>query len=86
MECMKTIKLIKVGTSNVYGDIYKEYEHAKSCQFCNHFIGCGLHACAAICALKSIRIEGGYTGGYRETALKCDSFDCKYEHLAILYL
>ena len=81
---IKTIKIINIGSSSLDGQIYKEYEEAKACNFCKHFQGYGLHWCAGKCILKDKEIEGGYVGGYSKAAKECDSFDCKLELLGKL--
>lgn len=69
-------KQIKIGVSNIEGDIYGDYEEYKACNLCVHFRGIGLHACCGDCTLKNKTIEGGYIGNYKKVAKECDSFEC----------
>lgn len=70
------MKKIRVGISSKDGPILEDYEKAKSCQFCVHFMGYGLHAVAGYCNCKDMELSGGYTGGYRKAAVECDCFNC----------
>ena len=78
------MKLIKVGCSSKEGNLYREYNKAKSCHICKHFVGYGLHAVAGKCTLLDKEIGGGYTGNYSKVAQECESFDCKLEFLGKL--
>ena len=46
---------IKVGTSS-NGYIYEDVEKVKSCHYCNHFQGYGLHWFAGICKINKTEI------------------------------
>lgn len=70
---------IKIGISSKDGAILEDFDKAKSCQFCTHFKGYGLHAFSGRCVSKEKDID--YFGKYRETAKECDSFDCRPELL-----
>ena len=79
------MKLIKVGISSLNGELYREYDKAKSCHLCKHFQGYGLHAFAGKCLLKDKELEAYCCeNNYDKTAKECDSFDCKKELLAEL--
>lgn len=69
---------IKIGISSKDGAILEDFDKAKSCQFCTHFKGYGLHAFAGGCLLKNLEFEHMK---YGETAKECDSFDCRPELL-----
>lgn len=67
---------IIIGTSSKNGDILKDYDEAKACNFCIHFKGYGLHALAGRCFKYNKDITGGYVGNYSKVAKKCNSFEC----------
>ena len=48
---------IKIGISSKDGAILEDFDKAKSCQFCTHFKGYGLHAFAGGCLLKNLEFE-----------------------------
>lgn len=75
------MKKIRIGGSSLHGDILEDYEKAKACNFCTHFKGYGLHACAGHCDYKNEDIGGGYIGNYRKAAKTCGGFDCNPKFL-----
>lgn len=75
------MKKIKVGTSSLNGDILKDYDEARACNFCTHFCGYGMHACCGHCDYKGEDIEGGYVGNYRKIGKDCEGFDCREKFL-----
>jgi hypothetical protein len=68
---------IIVGSSSISGDILVDYNEAKACNFCIHFRGYGLHACAGHCVKLDKDIGGGYIGNYRKVGKDCDYFECR---------
>lgn len=73
---------ILIGSSSLKGPIYEDYDKAKACNFCIHFRGYGLHACAGHCFKLNKDIEGGYIGNYRKIGKDCDNFKCIPERLS----
>ena len=67
---------IITGISSNGGPSTMDYDKAKACNFCIHFKGYGLHACAGHCFKLDKDIEGGYIGNYRKVGKDCDSFEC----------
>ena len=51
-------------------------ESMVQCNFCIHFRGYGLHACAGHCVKLDKDIGGGYIGNYRKVGKDCDYFEC----------
>lgn len=66
---------IKIGIGP-NGDIYEDVEKAKSCHYCTHFQGNGLHWFSGICKVNNIEIA---TWDYSKTAKKCNCFNVKEE-------
>lgn len=62
---------IGIGTD---GEILKDLEEAKACNFCTKFLGHGLHWISGYCKEKDKRL---ISLEYRSEAKFCDSFDCK---------
>ena len=56
-------------------------EKVKSCNYCMHFKGYGLHACSGHCFKFDKDITGGYIGGYSKTARECSDFEVRPELL-----
>jgi hypothetical protein len=56
-------------------------EKVKSCNYCIHFKGYGLHACSGHCFKFDKDITGGYIGGYTKTARECSDFEVRPELL-----
>ena len=54
-------------------------EKVKSCNYCIHFKGYGLHACSGHCFKFDKDITGGYIGGYSKTARECSDFEVRPE-------
>lgn len=69
---------IRIGFST-NGDIYTDLEKVKACNFCTHFRGYGLHACAGHCFKFDKDINGGYTGNYSKVAQECNAFNVRPE-------
>ena len=61
------------------GDIYADLDKVKACNFCTHFKGYGLHACAGHCFKFDKDINGGYIGNYSKVAQECDAFNVRPE-------
>lgn len=72
---------IIIGHSSKNGNILKDYDEAKACNYCIYFKGYGLHALAGRCFKFNKDITGGYVGNYSKVAKKCDSFECEPEKL-----
>lgn len=66
---------IKIGIDS-NGYIYEDIEKVKSCHYCTHFQGYGLHWFSGICKNKSKKIA---SWDYSKTAKKCDCFNVKEE-------
>ena len=66
---------IKIGTSS-NGYIYEDIEKTKSCHYCKHFQGYGLHWFAGRCEINNTEIA--FTD-YSQTAKKCNRFNVKEE-------
>lgn len=69
---------IKVGIGT-NGDIYKDLDEVKACNFCRYFEGYGLHAVCGHCLMLDKDIHGGYIGNYTKTAKECHVFEVKRE-------
>lgn len=69
---------IKVGVGT-NGNIYKDLDEVKACNFCTHFKGYGLHAVNGHCSMFDKDIDGGYIGNYTKAAKECNAFDVKRE-------
>lgn len=61
------------------GDIYRDLDEVKACNFCTRFKGYGLHACSGHCFKLNKDIGGGYIGNYNKVAKECNDFDVKQE-------
>ena len=70
------MKKIKIGISSHTGDILEDFDKAKACNFCTHFVGYGLHAVAGYCNFHEKEIGNGYAGNYNKVAKDCKNFDC----------
>ena len=55
------------------GEILKDYEEAKACNFCTKFMGFGLHWISGYCKEKNKKL---ISLEYSSEAKYCDSFDC----------
>ena len=66
---------IKIGISS-NGYIYEDVEKAKSCHYCTHFQGYGLHWFSGICKINNTEIA---YYDYSKTAKGCDCFNVKEE-------
>ena len=58
------------------GDIYEDVEKVKSCHYCIHFQGYGLHWFSGICEINNTEIA---SYDYSKTAKKCNYFNVKEE-------
>ena len=56
------------------GEILKDLEEAKACNFCTKFCGFGLHWISGRCREKGKEL---FTLDYEKEAKNCDSFDCR---------
>ena len=66
---------IKIGISS-NGYIYEDLEKVKSCHYCTHFQGYGLHWFSGRCEINNTEI--GYND-YSKTAKACNCFNVKEE-------
>lgn len=66
---------IKIGIDS-NGYIYEDIEKVKSCHYCTHFQGYGLHWFSGRCQINNTEI--GYND-YSKTAKECNSFNVKEE-------
>lgn len=66
---------IKVGIGP-NGDIYEDIEKAKSCHYCTHFLGYGLHWFSGICKVNNTEIA---SWDYSKIAKQCNCFNVKEE-------
>lgn len=66
---------IKIGIGP-NGDIYEDVEKVKSCHYCIHFQGYGLHWFSGICKNNNKEIS---SLDYSKKAKKCNCFNIKDE-------
>ena len=64
---------IKIGIGH-NGNIYEDVEKVKSCHYCTHFQGYGLHWFSGICKENNTEIV---SWDYSKTAKKCNCFNVK---------
>lgn len=66
---------IKIGISS-NGYIYEDVEKVKSCHYCSHFQGHGLHWFSGRCKINNTEIA---YYDYSKTAKECNCFNVKEE-------
>jgi hypothetical protein len=64
---------ISIGSN---GYIYEDVEKVKSCHYCTHFRGYGLHWFSGICEINNTEIA---SFNYSKTAKECNHFTVKEE-------